>query len=129
MPPTKCNGTKEVAQGKVIHEQYTADYSRWSKIRDEKLTNKAIRITVSPSQDMAEGTMTIYNFFIGRCGVFAALSIQPIALTFNPKNFLIRLWRKGERVDCLVGQCKHRYLLGGCLPQSRSCVKRDHQND
>ena len=59
----KIQRDKEVAEGKIIHEKYKTDYNRWSKIREEKLTNKSIRITISPSQDIPEGSLTIYNFY------------------------------------------------------------------
>ena len=93
----KIQRDKEVAEGKVIHEQYTADYSRWSKIRDEKLTNKAIRITVTPSQDMAEGTMTIYNFYWQMwsfCGVINSAN----RINIQSKEFSHPAVKKGEQL-------------------------------
>ncbi|MAA78112.1 MAG: hypothetical protein CL916_02545 [Deltaproteobacteria bacterium] len=58
----KIQRDKEVVQGKIIHEKYKADYKRWSDIREEKLKNESVRITITPDQDIPEGTLTIYNF-------------------------------------------------------------------
>lgn len=53
---------KVVAKGKVIYEEYKKDHKRWSDIREKNLKNESIRITITPSQDMPEGTLTVYNF-------------------------------------------------------------------
>ena len=54
--------TKEIEVGKKQHKKYAEEYQTWQAKKQKALGNESLRITITPKQDVAAGTMTIYNY-------------------------------------------------------------------
>ena len=54
--------TEEIEIAKKEHQEYETDYQSWQAKRTKALGPASLRITITPQEDLAEGTLTIYNY-------------------------------------------------------------------